>query len=130
MYRRGLYQCQMANVQSVEDQSPKDLRPKQFVDWRDLPDEAVELEELRVSIMEALKSLPRIYREVFVLRDTEHMSIANTAEILKITISTTKVRSHRARLMMRERLMPLFGKPTASIWGRRKGVNPWGVARR
>lgn len=130
MYRRGLYQNQRANAQPAENEHPEHYRPEQLVDWRDLPDETVEREEIRVSIMGALMSLPEIYRSVFVLRDMEHFSIAETAEILNITLSTVKVRSHRARLQMRELLMPLFGKPKGSIWGRSKGVNSWFAATR
>ncbi|MGC9293167.1 MAG: sigma factor-like helix-turn-helix DNA-binding protein [Acidobacteriaceae bacterium] len=80
--------------------------------------------------MEALTGLPEIYREVFVLRDMEHQNIAETAEILGASVPMVKTRLHRARLMMREALSPIFAKPKVSIWERWKGVNPWFAAKR
>lgn len=125
--RRNMYE-------SIDDQAEnrsedRVFRPKRFADWRDLPNEAVERSEVRTAILEALNGLPEIYREVFALRDMEHLSVAETAEILDVSIAMVKTRLHRARLMLRERLTPVFAKPSLSIWERWKGVNPWFAAR-
>jgi hypothetical protein len=61
---------------------------------------------------------------VFVLRDIEHLDVAETAQVLRIGESAVKTRLHRARLMMRESLTPMFAKPKTSIWQRWKGMNP------
>ena len=44
------------------------------------------------------------FRTVFVLRDVEGLSTAETAESLEIPAETVKTRLHRARLMLRKRL--------------------------
>jgi len=66
------------------DQSPaeasedKPFYPKQFADWRDLPSDAVERKEVRQAVANAVAELPDIYREVFVLRDMQHLDVAET----------------------------------------------------
>jgi RNA polymerase sigma-70 factor, ECF subfamily len=55
------------------------------------------------------------YRVVFVLRDVEGLSTAETAETLGITVENVKVRLLRARLMLRERLTRLFGDETTQV---------------
>jgi RNA polymerase sigma-70 factor, ECF subfamily len=106
------------------------FRPRQFADWRDLPSDIVEQKEVRIAIWKALGELPDIYREVFVLRDIEHLDVAETGQVLGIGESAVKTRLHRARLMMRESLTPMFAKPKTSIWERWKGMNPWLAAKR
>ena len=132
MYKRKLRQHLYNSVdeEPAEDEQQKNFHPRQFADWRDLPNEILEHAEVRTAIMDALASLPEIYREIFVLRDMEHLSIAEAAEILGINVPVVKIRLHRARLMMREALSPTFAKPNATIWERWKGVNPWFAAKR
>src|SRR5437868_10344681 len=49
--------------------------PRDFADWREIPSETLERKEIREKLTEALASLGEIYREVFVLRDMQHLSI-------------------------------------------------------
>ena len=49
--------------------------PRDFADWREIPSEALERGEVRAILAKALASLGQKYREVFLLRDVEHMSI-------------------------------------------------------
>jgi RNA polymerase sigma-70 factor, ECF subfamily len=121
--------------ESIEGSDPdpaheKPFRPRQFADWRDLPSDIVEQAEVRNAIWKALGELPDIYREVFVLRDMQHLDVAETSQALGIGESAVKTRLHRARLMMREALTPVFAKPKGSIWDRWKGMNPWLAAKR
>ena len=125
--RQHLYQS--VDEDQIKEGQAKHFCPKQFADWRDLPNEILEQQEVRVAILEALANLPEIYREIFVLRDMEHLNIAEAAEILDISVPMVKTRLHRARLMMREALSPIFAKPKLSIWERWKGVNPWFAAK-
>jgi RNA polymerase sigma-70 factor (ECF subfamily) len=113
-----------------DDAEPQRVRPSQFADWRELPDEALERSEVRSAILDALNSLPKIYREIFVLRDMEHLNVAQTAEVLDIGVPAVKTRLHRARLMMREALAPRFSTPSPPLWKRWKGLNPWFAAGR
>ncbi len=63
--------------------------------------------QIREALDEALKELPAPYRSVFLLRDVEHLSTLEVAEILDLTEAAVKTRLHRARLFLRERLLPL-----------------------
>ena len=115
---------------SLEGFEEKPFHPRQFADWRDLPSDVVEQKEVREAVAKAVGELPDIYREVFVLRDMQHLDVAETAEVLGIGQSAVKTRLHRARLMLRESLTPVFAKPKVSIWERWKGMNPWLAAKR
>jgi RNA polymerase sigma-70 factor (ECF subfamily) len=91
------------------DQLPdedKAISPALLRDWREMPSEAVEREEVRKLIQQAVETLPDIYREVFLLRDVEEFTIGETAEMLNVSIPSVKVRLHRARLMLQKQLAP------------------------
>ena len=91
------------------DQLPdedKSVSPALLRDWREIPSEAVEREEVRDLIQLAVEQLPDIYREVFLLRDVEELTISETAEALNISIPSVKVRLHRARMRLQKQLAP------------------------
>lgn len=94
-----------------EDVGEKDFRPKQFASWRDIPSQELERRELRMVLTAALECLEEPYREVFVLRDVQHLSAAETGRILGISEGAVNTRLHRARLQMREHLTPFFRSP-------------------
>ena len=58
-----------------------------------------------VHLVSAIAALPEPYREVLVLRDIDELTAPETAERLNISIDAVKSRLHRARTMMRERLL-------------------------
>jgi RNA polymerase sigma-70 factor, ECF subfamily len=99
--------------------------PRDFADWREIPSEALERKEIREKLAEALGSLGRIYREVFVLRDMEQLSIEDTAKALGISTASVKTRLLRARLMLRDLLAPGLGGPWSSRIQFAKGAKPW-----
>jgi RNA polymerase sigma-70 factor (ECF subfamily) len=99
--------------------------PRDFADWREIPSETLERKEVREKLAEALASLGEIYREVFVLRDMQHLSIEETAETLKISTASVKTRLLRARLMLRDLLAPGLGAPWMSRVSFGKGTKPW-----
>jgi|Deesub1362B_J571_1020462.scaffolds.fasta_scaffold01781_4 RNA polymerase sigma-70 factor (ECF subfamily) len=72
------------------------------------PDQVVLDEELRRELFKALDRIPEIYRTVFILRDLENLSTAETAAVLNITESNVKVRLRRARLFLRDELCRYF----------------------
>jgi RNA polymerase sigma-70 factor, ECF subfamily len=91
------------------DQLPdedKAISPALLRDWHEIPSEALERDEVRVLIQSAVEQLPEIYRQVFLLRDVEELTISETAEALNISITNVKVRLHRARLMLQKQLAP------------------------
>jgi RNA polymerase sigma-70 factor (ECF subfamily) len=83
-----------------------DYLPRDFADWREIPSEALESARLREALKQALASLAPKYRQVLILRDVEHLNIAETAKLLGITEASVKTRLLRARLMMRDALAP------------------------
>jgi RNA polymerase sigma-70 factor (ECF subfamily) len=85
-----------------------DTAPRQLVDWGPLPDQIVLSGELRQVLDQAIARLPEGLRVVFVMRDVEGLSTAETAEVLELTETNVKVRLHRARLALRERLTTYF----------------------
>jgi RNA polymerase sigma-70 factor, ECF subfamily len=99
--------------------------PRDFADWREIPSEALERKEIREKLAKALASLGQIYREVFVLRDMERLSIEETAKALGISNASVKTRLLRARLMLRDLLAPGFGGAWASNLSFAKGTKPW-----
>src|SRR5437762_7191699 len=99
--------------------------PRDFADWREIPSEALERKEIREKLAEALASLGEIYREVFVLRDMQHLSIEETAEALGISTASVKTRLLRARLMLRDLLAPGLGGPWSKDLSFAKGAKPW-----
>jgi RNA polymerase sigma-70 factor, ECF subfamily len=99
--------------------------PRDFADWREIPSEALEKSEFRTILAKALASLGQIYREVFLLRDVEHMSIEETAQALSISVASVKTRLLRARLMLRDILAPAFADGWFSRAPFGKGSKPW-----
>jgi RNA polymerase sigma-70 factor (ECF subfamily) len=72
------------------------------------PDDQLAEHELQQLIDQAIESLPRAYREVFVLADLEGLPNADIARRLEMSLPAVKSRLHRARAMLRERLQPLL----------------------
>ena len=99
--------------------------PRDFADWREIPSETLERKEVRQLLAEALDSLGEKYREVFVLRDMQHLSIEETARALRISTASVKTRLLRARLMLRDLLAPGLGSNWNSKLSFSKGTKPW-----
>lgn len=102
-----------------------DYAPRDFADWREIPSEALERKEVRQKLAEALGALDRKYREVFVLRDMEHLNIQETADALGISIASVKTRLLRARLMLRDLLAGGWNQGWFSRLPFEKGTKPW-----
>ena len=103
--RRHLY----SSVEQEINEQP--FQPRQFVEWRNIPSEELERDETRTALTAALACLDDGYREVFVLRDVQHLSAAEAGKILGLTEGAVNTRLHRARLQMREHLSPFFKAP-------------------
>jgi len=96
---------------SLEEFIPQEGAPDQteLPDWAAMPIDKLLNEELSETIQSAIQSLPEKYRLVIVLRDIEDFSTEETAQILKISPANVKVRLHRARLFLKEKLQAYFG---------------------
>jgi RNA polymerase sigma-70 factor (ECF subfamily) len=86
------------------------VSPALLRDWREIPSEVLERQEFRLLLQQAITDLPLIYREIFLLRDVEELSVDESAEVLGITVASVKVRLHRARIMLQKKLAPQLKK--------------------
>jgi RNA polymerase sigma-70 factor (ECF subfamily) len=67
--------------------------------------ENLEIREQYQQVLQAVKSLPEIYRQVFVLAHLEYSTYAQIAEILDIPVTTVQIRLVRARRMIFNQIM-------------------------
>ena len=79
------------------------------MDSSDNPERTAYGRELQSAIESAVDALPQLYRSVFVLREVEEMTVAETADCLGITEESVKTRCHRARALLRSRLERAIG---------------------
>jgi len=89
---------------SVEINNDETVPRSNTTDGGDTPVTAVLNKELSRVLEDALARLPEKYRLVFVLREMEERSIAETVGTLEITEANVKVRLNRAKAMLRETL--------------------------
>ncbi len=73
------------------------------------PEQQASNAELKALLEAAVESLPAAYRIVFVLREVEGLSTAETAESLGISEEAVKTRLHRGRALLREELFQRAG---------------------
>lgn len=67
-------------------------------------------DELKKILNDAIGRLPEIYRTVFVMREVENMSIAETQHCLNISDVNVKVRLNRAKTMLKDLLSSYYKK--------------------
>ena len=99
--------------------------PREFADWRDIPSDVLDKKEIRQAVARALLTLSEKYRQVFLLRDVQHLSVEETARVLGISKPAVKTQLLRARLQMRELLAPAFRKRWSDRLPFWKGKKPW-----
>lgn len=92
-------------VQSLEDEVDAETLPVTG-GWAETPERQLLQAELWQKMDEALANLSEALRSVFVLRDVQGLSTAETAEVLDLSQTAVKSRLHRARLALRGQLAP------------------------
>ena len=71
--------------------------------------ETVSIErELKTVLETTIARLSEKYRSIFIMREIEKMSIAETCEILDLSESNVKTRLNRAKEMLRNALMNIY----------------------
>ena len=95
---------------SLDEFLPQDeaMVDQQIPAWATMPLDQLLNEELSRTLKQAIVEVPEKYRLVLVLRDIEGFSTEESAQILNITVANLKVRLHRARLYLREKLKTYF----------------------
>jgi RNA polymerase sigma-70 factor, ECF subfamily len=80
------------------------------------PEQEVLTHTMRIVLESAVDSLPETYRSVFMLREVEGMTTAETAECLELSQESVKVRLHRARDLLRKNIYAQTGAATATAF--------------
>jgi len=95
---------------SLDEFRPNDEAeiPEQVPEWALMPLDKLLNAELAGVINREILNIPKKYRMVIVLRDIEEFSTAETAQILNLSPANVKVRLHRARLFLRDKLKGYF----------------------
>ena len=119
--RRHIYE----SIDEPESGDEGDYFPKDFADWREIPSEELQRKQLRDALRRALDALPQKYREVLILRDIQHLSIQETAQVLGITEGSVKTRLLRARFQMRDALAPGIDGSWSTGKFEYEKVRPW-----
>jgi RNA polymerase sigma-70 factor, ECF subfamily len=113
LYRIATNACLMKRRKSkfLEEEIPlEDVLPDRAAlsqggpDWNRLPDEAALDGELQGKIRAAILELPDTYRSVLVLRDLEGLDTEEAAQALGLSKDVVKMRLHRARAKVRDRI--------------------------
>jgi len=98
------------NHVAVEDNTRgENTAPLEICDVRIDPEQALHAAQVKQRLQRAVNELNPVFRTVFVLRDVQGLSIAETAAVLKISVPLVKTRLLRARLRLRQRLSIYFG---------------------
>lgn len=85
-----------------------DLMPREIEDWGDNPEQKYSKTELHRILERNMNDLDPGLRVVFLLRDVEELSVAETAAMLDLSVPAVKSRLLRARLKLREALTQSF----------------------
>jgi RNA polymerase sigma-70 factor (ECF subfamily) len=106
--RTRLRKTGRVHVESLDTraETEEDFTPAMIADWREIPSETLEREELSSQIEQAIAALPDAYREVFMLRDKDALSIQEIADMIGVQPNLVKVRLFRARMLLQKRLTP------------------------
>jgi len=66
--------------------------------------------ELTVVLEKSIQNIPGIYRTVFILREVEGFSVAETSELLEITTTNVKVRLNRAKTLLQKEIEQFYSR--------------------
>ena len=109
--RKGEKECRTANNDSAtmaaRAEVARDGRPfvgRALPTERDTPDSVVARQRLLRRVEEALEDLPEAHRVAFDLIQGDGLTVAEAAQVLGVTETAVKLRTHRAYEALRERL--------------------------
>jgi RNA polymerase sigma-70 factor (ECF subfamily) len=95
---RYLFYSVFERFQADEDAVP-------LPDRRQCPERTFDTKEKAERLELAIDSLSEKYRLAFVLKEVQGLSYEETAGVLNISLGTVKSRIHRAKLLLREKLV-------------------------
>ena len=91
-------------------------QPIEVADSTESPENSTSRAEIRSLLERKIEDLPVAFRTVFVLREVDELSGAETAECLSITEATVRSRLFRARGLLRESLSRELDMATADVF--------------
>jgi RNA polymerase sigma-70 factor, ECF subfamily len=94
-------------------QADEDMLSMDVPDRSPTPEQLCWASELRGILVRTVEELRPILRTVFVLRDVEGLTIAQTAQALNLSQAAVKARLWRVRIHLRERLKRYIDEPTS-----------------
>ena len=94
----------------VSTNQQQEMTGQEVIDQNEAVGEALEREERAAVLHAAIGTLPEQYRSVIILREIEGCNYDTIAEILSISSGTVRSRLHRARLQLKEKLLPLLNE--------------------
>lgn len=100
-YKRKKRRYSLVSIFNKDEQGETELP---IVDLRENPERKVEMDSSLEIANEELAKLPEDYKKILVLRDIEGYSYDDIAEILGISLANVKVRIHRGRAMLKQKL--------------------------
>ncbi len=110
--RAHLAKRKKTDLKPLEEYLPKghtseESDHSELFDWKD-PHTILENEELRQITNGAISRLPYVYKEAFVLRYIDGLSVKEVAELTGESDASTKSRILRARLALRDDISKIF----------------------
>jgi RNA polymerase sigma-70 factor (ECF subfamily) len=93
------------NLVSINSSRGEDEYDMQLPDERENPENEVIMNDSLRIVKDEIGKLPDDYREILLLRDIQGLSYNEIAEILDISLSNVKVRIHRGREFLKNRLL-------------------------
>ncbi len=100
-YRKKQNRVNLVSINVSRGDEEYDL---QIPDERQNPEEHIIMEDSLDIVQEEISKLPDDYRDILILRDIEGLSYNDISEILEIKLSNVKVRIHRGRELLKNRL--------------------------
>ncbi len=113
--RKGLDTISLEEATEPREDYDSIPHPEYIADWKQSPEQLVERNETQRLLDDALATLDEKHRLVFLLRDVEGLSVAETAAALDLSESNVKMRLLRARLQLREDLTRTLGDPAKRL---------------
>lgn len=104
------HKAQLVSIDEQVETDDGDMEPTAIIDWCCMPESELMSSEGRAYLDLAIQKMPESLRLVFLLRDIESLSTAETAEALGLSETAVKTRLSRARMYLREELSHYYGE--------------------
>ncbi|MBD0332943.1 MAG: sigma-70 family RNA polymerase sigma factor, partial [Chitinophagaceae bacterium] len=92
----------------IGEMQGSDIHPLHMKGKENQTEHVVMNRELTIVLEKSLQNIPLTYRTVFVLREIEGFSVAETAELMNITPINVKVRLNRAKALLQKEIAHFY----------------------